>query len=357
MKNKLKISVLITCILLSISTTSVTGQGKTPEKTATGHGYRKEIIHKAKGIKALNIKNKYGNITINGWDKDSVQIVYEINIGTYNGKLASEILDQITINEYISGKTLFIKTVFEEDFHSGFTFSINYHVNIPNKLQTNITTGFGNTILENIQSKISVDAEYGKLFITNQNSTELPSLYLTLNFIEGKIQNAEDAEINLNNCNFNINRINNFTGKTKFSVINVDSIRQMKLNTEIDRYTIGHADSITIIGDKSFCTINDLLLYGHFEINTGGLKLRINKTLKSLTVANIKANTEITLPGALSYLLHGEVKQGVLSHYQQNSLKILRDQDTISFSGEFGDKPTANIIIFNTSSNLNIMIQ
>jgi len=342
-------------ILFLLSFLSVKGQEKIVEKISTGYGFKDEIIHKAQGLNVLNIENKYGNITIDGWDNDSVQIDYEISIGTYTEDLAQEIMDQITVREYSTGNELFVKTLFEEEFHSAFTFSINYKIKVPYKLQTNIKTGFGNTFLKDIQGKVSVNAEYGKLFIKNPDSTELPDLNLTLDFVEGEIENAENANLTLNNCTFDIDRINNVSGKTKFSVIHIDELNQMKLKSEIDRFTIGHADSVTIIGEKSFITINNLSEFGHFEINTGGLKVKAGNSLKSLTVANIKANSEITLPETLSYLLHGEVKQGVFTHYRKNSLRLLREQETISFSGEFGDNPTTNIIIFNTSSSLSVL--
>ncbi len=352
---KATVSTLGITILFLFLVIFANGQEKTVEKISTGYGFKDEIIHKAKGLNVLNIKNKYGNITVDGWDKDSIQIVYEISIGTYTEDLAQEIMDQITVREYTSGKELFVKTLFEEEFHSAFTFSINYKINVPYKLQTNIKTGFGNTYLKDIQGKISVNAEYGKLFIKNPKSTDLPELNLILDFVEGEIENADNVSLNLNNCTFDIDKINNISGKTKFSVIRIDEVNRMYLTSEIDRFTIGVADSVTITGDKSFITIDNLSEFGHFEINTGGLKVTAGNTIKSLTVANIKANSEITLPETLSYLLHGEVKQGVFTHYMQNSLRILRDQDTISFSGEFGDNPTANIIIFNTSSSLNIL--
>jgi hypothetical protein len=349
------VSTLAIVILFLLPLMSVNGQEKTVEKISTGYGFKEEIVQKAKDINILNINNKYGNITIDGWDNDSVQIVYEISIGTYTEDLAQEILDEITVREYTTGKELFVKTVFEEEFHSAFTFSINYKIKVPYKLQTVIKTGFGNTFLKDIQGKISINAEYGKLFIKNTNSTELPELNLALDFVEGEIENAENASLNLNNCTFDIGRISNISGKTKFSVIRIDEVNRMNLISEIDRFTIGLTDSIAITGEKSFITINSLSESGHFEINTGGLKVTAGNTLKSLTVANIKANSEIVLPAGLNYLIHGEVKQGMFSHYRQDNLRMLREQETISFSGEFGDEPTANIIIFNTSSNLTVL--
>jgi len=365
MKQRSKISVILLCLFFSFPLISVKGQIKNkeeeeriPEKTQTGYQYKDQIEYLSKKTNAIDLKNKYGNITVDAWDIDSVKIEYEININTFDEELAKELTEQITVEDNKAGKTLFIKTVFAEDFQSGVPFSINYHVHIPDKVNTKIKTGFGDTYVKDILSDISVTAEYGKLFITNQDSSNVyPSLVLTLSFIDGEISYANRAELNLNNCRFDIKRIGKVTGNTRFCVIMADTINNADLKTEIDRYTINYADSISVVGEKTFCTVNELNDSGHFEINEGGLNLKISDNLSTLTVANIKANTVLTVPSSLSYILHGEIKQGVLSHYSKNSLKIVRDMDTITFSGEFGENPKTNITLFNTSSGLTIKKQ
>ena len=367
MKQRSTISVILLCLFFSFTLISVKGQVKTkeeeeeeriPEKTQTGYQYKDQIEYLSKTINAINLKNKYGNITVDAWDIDSVKIEYEININTFDEELATEITGQITVEDNKAGKTLFTKTVFAEDFQSGVPFSINYHVHIPDKINTKINTGFGDTYIKDIFSDISVTAEYGKLFITNKDSANgVPSLILTLSFIDGQISYAKQAELTLNNCRLDIKRIGKVTGHTRFCVIQADSINNADLKTEIDRYTIGHADTITMTGEKTFCTVNQLNNTGHFEINEGGLNLKISDNLTNLSVANVKANTELTVPSSLSYILHGEIKEGVLSHYSKESLKIVRDMDTLTFSGEFGDNPRANITLFNTSSGLTIKKQ
>ncbi len=324
-----------------------------PEKTSTGHAVSETFLYKSSEANAASITNKHGNITIDAWDKDSIKIIYDINVGTFDEDLAKETLDQITVYKYISGKKLHLTTRFEENFQSSFTFSINYHLYVPATLKAEITSNFGNIYFNGMQEEVYVKADYGKLFINN-DSVNLKLARMHLSFFETEISNTDTVNFYLNNSTLNIKNIRKMSGKTNFSVLNGDSIQFVKLTTNIDRLNLNEIYSINIKGEKTFCTVNNLKYKGHFEINSGGLNVSVKRSLKSLTVANTKANTTVSVPTGLGYLLHGEVKQGKLTHYSQNELKVLRDIDTVTFSGEFGNDPKANITLFNTMSNLTV---
>ena len=324
-----------------------------PQKTSTGFMKSEVYLYKSKEARSIILTNKHGNIIIDTWDKDSVKIEYKINVGTFDKDLAKETLDQISVNKYFVGRKLYLKTRFEDDFQSSFSFSINYHLHVPPALMANITSNFGNIYITGLQKDIKINAEYGKLFIKN-DSTNTPKADLHLSFIEGEISKTDTVKVNLNNCTIDLDQVSKLSGRTSFSVLKADTVNKVELNTSIDRLSLNYVSSVTIKGEKTFCKINHLRNNGHFEINTGGLNILVDNTLNSLTVANDKANTDLQLPRGMSYLLHGEVKQGVLNHYAQNKLKVLRDVDTITFSGEFGTNAETNIILFNTMSNLTI---
>ncbi len=327
-----------------------------PQKTSTGYVVTETFLYKGKEAKAAVIVNKHGNITVDAWNKDSIKIVYKINVGTYDEDLAGETLDQIKVNKYITGKTLYLKTIYDEDFQSSFSFSVNYHLFVPPALKTKIVSQFGNLYLSGLKEEIKIKADYGKLFIKN-DSTTLKAAILHLTFIDGEISKTDTVKFFLNNCKIDLNNIYKTSGITNFTVLNGNSIHNVSLTSNMDRINLNDVGTITVKGEKTFCTVNGLNEKGHFEINTGGLKVSVNNSLNSLTVANTKANTELSIPRGMAYLLHGEVKQGVLIHYDQNALKVLRDVDTVTFSGEFGMNPETNITLFNTGSNLTIKKQ
>ena len=358
-KFRLSIYVVLFALIFSYNTPAL-AQDQEDElevkKTSTGHATGETILYKGDEASAVAITNKHGNITIDAWEKDSIKIVYEINVGTFDEELAKETLEQISVNEYISGKKLYLKTMFEEDFQSSFTFSINYHLYVPPGIKAGLTSNFGDIYLNGLHEQIEVKADYGKLFIKN-DSLNLPLAKMHLSFMEGDITGTDTVNFFLNNCTMSLHGVKKVSGVTSFSVLSGDSIQQVKLKTSIDRITLNSVEEASITGEKTFCKITGLSHTGHFEINTGGLNLSVAKTLTSLTVANKKANTELMVPSDIAYLLHGEVKQGRLSHYKQDELKVLHDVDTITFSGEFGSGAQANIILFNTMSNLTIKQQ
>ena len=327
-----------------------------PEKTSTGYTISETFSYKSSEANAASITNKHGNITIAAWDKDSIKIVYDINVETFDKRLATETFNQISIHKYISGKKLHLTTRFNENFQSGITFSVNYHLFVPATLKAEVTSNFGNIYLRGLQEEVSVKADYGKLFVKN-NSARLKLARLHLSSFEVKISNTDIVNLHLSNSTVNIKNIRKMSGKTNFSMLKGGPIRLVRLTTNIDRLEINEVDSITLKGEKTFCTVNNLKYSGHFEINTGGLNVSVKRSLKSLTVANTKANTTVSVPTALGYLLHGEVKQGKLTHYSRDELKVLRDFDTVTFSGEFGNDPKANIILFNTMSDLTVKRQ
>jgi len=356
-KFKYSIYILLCTLTFSFSTISFSQDQEEEleiKKTSTGHAVGETFLYKSSEANAVIVTNKHGNIIIDAWEEDSVKIEYEINVGTFDEDLARETIEQISINKYITGKKLYLKTMFEEDFQSSFTFSINYHIYVPPTVKAEITSNFGDIYCNGLQNYVQVKADYGKLFIQN-DSVRLSTARMHLSFMESTISNTDTVNFFLNNCSMTLSNIEKISGVTSFSVLSADSIHQVKLKTNIDRITLNEADSVSITGEKTFCNISKLRQTGHFEINTGGLNLSVASSLKSLTVANEKVNTQISIPSGMQYLLHGEVKQGRLTHYRQNELNVMRDVDTITFSGEFGSDAKTNIILFNTMSNLTIL--
>jgi hypothetical protein len=358
-KIRYSIYIFLSSLMFSFSTISFSQEEEEELeiiKTSTGHAVSESFLYESSEANTIIVTNKHGNIIIDTWEKDSIKMEYEINVGTFDEDLAKETLEQISVNEYITGKKLFVTTMFEEDFQSSFTFSINYHFHVPPDMKAEITSNFCDIYCNELQNYVQVKAEYGKLFLRN-DSVRLTAAKIHLGFMDGNISNTDTVIFSLNNCNIDLRSIKKVSGITSFSVLNTDSVNTVDIKTNLDRITVSEVDSASITGEKTFCTVNNLKQTGHFEINTGGLNLSVAKTLTSLTVANEKANTELIIPSGMAYLLHGEVKQGRLTHYEQDELKVLRDVDTITFSGEFGSGAQTNIILFNKMSNLTIKQQ
>ncbi|NPA37877.1 MAG: hypothetical protein GXO47_13630, partial [Chlorobi bacterium] len=108
----------------------------------------------------------------------------------------------------------------------------------------------------------------------------------------------------------------------------------------------------TMKGTGTIAKISELKYNGHFELQDSELTIAATNSIKSLTIANENTKTILSVPKDLSYVLNGEVEDGSIFHYKKDSLSILNDFDSVSFSGEFGTEPYANIIVFNKSADI-----
>ncbi|NPA36997.1 MAG: hypothetical protein GXO47_09125, partial [Chlorobi bacterium] len=165
MKKETLISIIISIAAIYIFGTNTYSQDeKTPVKSSAGYSVKKVLMYNSTGIGTLNIRNKHGNISIDGiTGSDSVRIAYEINVGSFVEEAAYEVINQIKINDFVSEKTLYIKTLFQEDFQSAYDFSVNYHIWLPENTNIVINNEFGDLNITGVADEITINAGYGNI--------------------------------------------------------------------------------------------------------------------------------------------------------------------------------------------------
>ena len=96
----------------------------------------------------IEIKNKYGNVIINKWDKNVLDLKVVIEAKGNSDSKTQKILDaiEIDISDRISSGNLSIET--ETGSISGnSSFSVHYEINMPNTNPLKLTNSFGNVYL------------------------------------------------------------------------------------------------------------------------------------------------------------------------------------------------------------------
>ena len=76
---------------------------------------------------ALSLDNKYGNIYINGWDKDSIAIVIKIEAKGRNVSKAQALLDRVNPNNTFKNKLILLFRKYPNiDIYKGMSFQENW---------------------------------------------------------------------------------------------------------------------------------------------------------------------------------------------------------------------------------------
>ena len=111
----------------------------------------------------IEIQNKFGNIVINRWDKDVVDLKVKIEAKGKNETKTQKILDaiEIDISDRISSGSLKFETEID-DINGNSSFSVHYEVTMPNTNPLKLNNSFGSVYIGSYKGNLDVEVKYGQ---------------------------------------------------------------------------------------------------------------------------------------------------------------------------------------------------
>ncbi|MEN0054348.1 MAG: hypothetical protein AAGC65_11795 [Mucilaginibacter sp.] len=123
----------------------------------------------------LKIENTFGRVTINTWNKPEFKVDVQMKIYADDANDAQQFLDVINIADYKTGASVSFKTIIGDDSGKGTELwhgdaktrvkkiEINYTVYMPVKNALVVNNRYGNTVLPNLDGKLTISNFYGSL--------------------------------------------------------------------------------------------------------------------------------------------------------------------------------------------------
>lgn len=307
--------------------------------------------------KKIFINNQYGDINFTGWDKDSIAINISIWVEAPNQQMANEVSDQISIINQTSAGTVSYKTFFTNNFFSNYNFGINYTLFAPHSLKLELHNRFGNISLHQFGSELVAEVEYGNL--TSQKQSD-PIIGGNLSVMNGDLsmETIQNIKVVHKNGNLSILQADRTSFLLDFSKGVIETGNFVEINANTSRLLLKSGRDVTAYISASSLTIDEIS-QGKFIESSAKSKVEIKKLMpyeKEMTFINKNSNLDLSISEKLSYNLHGELTNGQLHHYQNDSIKKIRDINSTSFSGNFecDGVPPASLIIFGENGVINI---
>ncbi len=300
---------LITIILICIlSVQAITGQSFSEKKN-----YKKAM--RINRETHLELDNKYGNIHVTQWEKDSVSVTAEIEATASSLQKLRKMFDGIEVNISEDDNLVKVETEFNENINDlletikGLTeklipyesrVQINYVIHAPDYIDTRITNKYGDVYIENITGKFSLDLANGSFkanSLSESNDLRLVFCNATINsiirsdinasFSEIAIDESQDLEISSISSRFDIKKAGN-----------------IKIESRRDKFYIGTVNSMT---GKSYFTdfrIDNLTQEIDLETKYGNLDAnRIEKNVQRISINSNYTDIDLTFDPAISYNL------------------------------------------------------
>ncbi|MTI39178.1 hypothetical protein [Fulvivirga lutimaris] len=240
---------------------------------------------------SLEIGNKYGQVIINSWAKDSVVIKVKVTSFAKDQEAADKMLDRVEFDfnragEFVIAETVidrskgFLKDLWDDlgNYSRGLLSSkgkvtVSYEVYAPKYANIKISNKFGDIYMDNFKGDINIDLANGNL----KTDEIIGGFDLDLSFGRANINTINNGVLVLRSADVEIERAKDIDLTSSSSTLLVSKLSLLKMESRNDKLRI---DSLQVLrGNSSFTKINvkSLTRTVFADMNYGELNIELVK--------------------------------------------------------------------------------
>ncbi len=308
----------------------------------------------------VHIDTKYGEVFINGWNKNTIQIVANIKVTHKKKEKAKILLDRITPTFRPTRNLVTIKTEIGEKNKSAFSkyfnkvnpfdfdkgnVEINYTIYMPMNAEINLTNKFGDVIISDWTGKLKATLQHGDLWI-NENLS-----YATIDMKFGKL-NAKSityGNLTFKNGEISIDESNILELNSSGTTIDAVKIGSLELHSNKDKITIDKVAKLN--GQVKFSKIKLNEVQNRISLNTKLADIRINKiTSQNARIEFFQESSDININiHGFAFQFNATLEQGLLripTSFKNVDTNIIdKNKKTREIKASYGKNPSGRISI------------
>lgn len=271
----------------------------------------------------FTLENKYGDVLITGWQKDSLRITTRITVKKKSESAANELLDRIVPSFSVFGRYVSVTTEIKEkgDSFLGRLFNeinpidfdksevdINYEIMAPEKVAIELTNDFGDLILTEWTGKLKVNIRHGDLRITDPlatanikstfgdiNARSIDDAFITIRSGKLKLQESKNLKLDSNGSEVDLGIIDFLDMDSNKDEIHIEVANRIKSDVRYSTIFIDEAGH-EIVLDLSLADVRvskikqaDCMIYitennSDVDINVSGLALDLKADMEGGTL-------------------------------------------------------------------------
>lgn len=234
---------------------------------------KNKVVKKVFAVNAdakVALNNKYGNLNITTWDKNSVEIEVTITIQGDDLEDVEDTFSTINIAFNASASLVEAKTIISNKKSSwswfgkskSINYKINYVVKMPRSNSVDLNNDYGNIYLDNLEGRAVINCDYGKVAIGN--------LF------------ARDNDINLDySPSSTIHYIKSGNVNIDYSKLNIEASEQIKINSDYSSTKLEKTGSVHFNCDYGSISIEEA---DNINGNSDYVSMRFGTVKKNLTI-------------------------------------------------------------------------
>ncbi len=306
----------------------------------------------------LALKNKFGTIHCENWDKNTIAIEVEISVEAHSQEKANKYFDRIDVNISGSRDKVSVTTDFDDKLFNknNDDISVDFMIHMPATVSIEVDHKFGDLILPDIKGSSMIELGYGSMKANRLEGTENE---LEIKFSEGYVGFIKNSEIELKYGELEIDEAGNLSAESKFSELNIGKVDVLTLESGYDDDFIGSVRDLDVEGDFSDVEVRSLSQRLIADFDYGELKVKeIGSNFEVVELYNSFSGASLGFHQDASFRLSATVKMGDLSYPSSRARlnEVELSFTSSKYEGVVGDSdnPNAKVIIDSKNSGTHI---
>lgn len=302
----------------------------------------------------LEIKNQYGKVHVNSWEKPQVLVKITIRSKARNRQDAEKRLDEVVIRERILGQKTQLETILPEKeilpqlVRLSSEVNVSYEVYMPRNNPLEIENKFGDVYLSERGANVDVELSYGKLIAEkldgNNNALKLSFGDSDIAYIGGGdvdyafgqgLYIGEAASLNL---------------KTNTSSVHIGKVGRLSFSGKMGKLEIDEADLVSGDFNSTLFSVGKLNTSLNMQVKYApGFKVeRVSPNFTSIRLESNFSPIHLRFEKGCTFLLDAEMEYGSMKREGLAPAQLQeRKEGNISiYKGKIGNgNPSSKVYI------------
>jgi len=308
----------------------------------------------------IKLSNRYGNMHVENWDKNVVDIKVVVTVKTSSKSKADNTFDKIKIEFAKDGDMISAITEIKESIRNT-SFSIDYTVKMPKDINVDLSNKYGNLFLNEINGHAKISVKYGSFTINKlTRGNEKP-----LNFVSIAYSNSvcDIEDVNWLKLEARYSKVSISKGialmvGSKYSSIKIKKSKSIVAESKYDHpFRVGYVRNFICTGGYSSFEVTKL--YNKLEMDLKYSNLDVDEVDSDFELIKVKlryGKASLSIPEGIGYELKAEAAYGSVSHPGGEKISKVVDGTESTVWGIVGSSsnPKAKIIIDSKYGNVRL---
>lgn len=312
--------------------------------------YKKEFNADSKTL--LKIDNRYGNVTIENWDSNKINIEVTVAIENSKQEKADELLNYITINLSNQDDVIQAITTIDDKFNkhndnnsNGKLLTITYIVKAPKYINLELINKYGNVYIDEILGYSNIAVRYGTLHAKNLSRDKqqpINKIYLAYTSKVAQIEKCNWVSIDIKYSKLNIDKAQAISVYSKYSTFKVGEASSIVAESRYDNYSVNKINNFTVTsGGYSDYILKDVSKKINITASYSDISIeRLNKDFNSVDINNRYGSIKVNVDPLSVFEIIGHIRYGSISLPEKANVNRISESTETTINGTVGEGKT-----------------